>query len=323
MHHRFEDPDGLDPELNWQSPVPPFTKWETECRICGISWNYVPALKKHFVNHWECECFMPTLVMCIIYSSLAVYFLCELRPLPEVFGWKTSLYLTVTAVLFGYSYVMTILTGPGYLPYYYPLKNPNVQGENEGECLSGMVTNDDQMFYVKQTKLPSRTGYFKSSRRIVIRPDHFCQWTSSFIGKKNHKLFFHFNMWGMFYTTVFTVCSLVAIVKLAPNDKRILEIIIDIVYVILGFLFALLTGSFVFSMLCEITKNETVFESMSHKAKSSLPKRERSCLHNWEEVFGVHQKMYLWLVPTPAFSVRDDSELIDCCEFGEETEPLL
>lgn len=319
---RRVDSDDLDVELDWQSPVPPFTQWNTKCKFCGLSWNYVPALKQHFVNHWECHCVMPTLVLTIIYSSLLVYFICQRRPLPDIFGWKMTVYLTFTAILFGYSYILTILTGPGYLPYYFPLRNPNDSGDS-CDSLSGMVTSEEQLFYVKNIKLPRRTGYFKSTRRVVIRPDHFCGWTTSFIGKKNHKLFFLFNFWGLCYICPFTICSIIAAVNLGPDEKRIPEMIFCIIYAILGFMFGMMTGSFAFSMCCEFSENVTTLETMKGARKGKPRKRRNPCLDNWEEVFGPASKMYMWLIPTPAFDVADDSLLIEPEDMWDETDAFL
>jgi hypothetical protein len=248
---------------------------------------------------------MPFTVLFIIYSSLTVYLTCERPLLPEIFGAKTTIYLIVTALLFGYSYVQVILLGPGYLPFYFPYTNPNNPSPS-ADALSGMVTNIEQEFYVKTLNLPARTKFFQSARRIVIRPDHLCAWTTSFIGKKNHKLFFLFNFWGVVYVTGFTIATLRTIVGIAGDDEVVFQLIVCVIYLILGASFAILTGSFAVSGIWAISSNETTFETMKKESRRT----EKSWIGNWEEVFGSREQWYLWLVPVPAFPVDDDRMLI-------------
>lgn len=269
---------------------------------------------------------MPSVVLFIIYSSLFVYLVFQRPNLPDIFGWKMTTFLIITALLFGISYIATILTGPGYLPFYYPLQNTSPNGDVP-DYFSGMVTNEEQLVYVKNMKLPKRTGYFSSTRRIVIRPDHFCGWTTSFIGKKNHKLFFLFNFWGITYISVFTVCSVIAAVNIGSKTSQIFAMIISIVYAMLGFVFGLLTGNFACSMLCEFSENVTTFEDMQrHRNKGNaekVPTYDKGCCFNWEEIFGSRTKWYLWMLPIPAFNVLDDRYLIQDFSEADERTALL
>lgn len=268
---------------------------------------------------------MPSLVLFIIYSSLFVYLVFQRPHIPHIFGWKITTFLVVTSILFGISYIATILTGPGYLPFYYPLQNPNPHGIIP-DYFSGMVSNEEQLVYVKNMKLPRRTGYFGSVRRIVIRPDHFCGWTTSFIGKKNHKLFFLFNFWGVTYISVYTVCCVIAAINVSAQTPHVFAMVISLVYGMLGFLFALMTGNFAFSMLCEFSENITTFEEMQkrrNKDRESIPKYNKGCCFNWEEIFGPRDKWYLWLLPIPAFNVSDDRYLLQDYNDIDERTALL
>ena len=75
--------------------------------------------------------------------------------------------MTILMIFFLISYFNTFLEGPGYLPFYYPYKF-----ENNNDYLSGLVTNDEQFIYLKNRPMCYRCGFFKSTKRIVIRPDH-------------------------------------------------------------------------------------------------------------------------------------------------------
>jgi hypothetical protein len=307
--------DSFLDDLDCPSPVPPLTDWRSEHLCCGIFVNYVPAIKKRFLGHWEIRLCMPILVLFIIYSSLTVYLTCQLSPLPNLFGWKTTLYLLVTSFLFGFSYIQTIRIGPGYLPFYYPLANIN--GARD-DSLWGMVTNDEQLYYVKNLALPERTGFFKSARRIVIRPDHFCSWTESFIGKKNHKLFFLFNFWGVAYVSAFSITTIVSIINLIEVDEHVFALIVCFIYTLLGLSFVMLTGSFVCSMLTGISLNETAFDGMKARRESFVPKPPtKGFIASWEEICGPRRKWYLWLLPVPAFRPFNDRNLVERRGSGE------
>jgi hypothetical protein len=237
--------------------------------------------------------------------------------LPGHFGFWTTLYLVVTAILFGYSYIKVILLGPGYLPFYFPYANPN-NPDRATDALSGMVTNSEQEFYVKNLKLPPRTRFFKSARRIVIRPDHLCSWTTSFIGKKNHKLFFLFNFWAVIYISGFTIATLLTIIRLAVEGDVVLQLIICVIYLFLGFSFAILTGNFAITGIIEISMNQTTFEGMKNISRNN----KKSCIGNWEEVFGSRRRWYLWLLPISAFPTGDDRLLV-VDDWENEKHPFL
>jgi hypothetical protein len=261
---------------------------------------------------------MPITVLFIIYSSLTVYLTCERPLLPQIFGAGITGYLVITAFLFGYSYIKVILLGPGYLPFYYPYNNPN-SADRASDALSGMVTNVEQEFYVKTVTLPYRTGFFHAARRIVIRPDHFCGWTSSFIGRKNHKLFFLFNFWGVLYISVFSATSLVSLVGIGRDEETIVELLICVVYLILGVSFMVFTGWVTITLCWGISVNQTTFENM----KAMYRGHDRSCLANWEEIFGSRKKWYLWLLPIPAFPTNDDRLLLMSDGRAGERHPFL
>jgi hypothetical protein len=249
---------------------------------------------------------MPLAGLFIIYSSLVVYLTYERTLLPEKFGIKMNLFLIATSLLFGYSYIRTILTGPGYLPFYFPYTNPNIR-DRSADVLSGMITNSEQEFYLRTVTLPPRTAFFRGARRIVIRPDHFCLWTECFVGKKNEKLFFLFNLWGMIYISGFTIATLRTVIAISGDRDVRMQLNISVMYLILGVSFGFLTTSFACAMLYELSFNETTFDGVKTGRKGL---KVKECVKNWEEVFGPREKWYLWLVPVPAFPVKDDRMLL-------------
>jgi hypothetical protein len=287
------------------------TEWHTKFSFWGVSLNFVPSTRRYYLNHWEIHYAMPSAVLFTIYSSLCVYFTCQRSLLPDLFGAKTSFFLIVTSLLFGYCYISLILVGPGYLPFYYPLENPVPNTDNS---LSGMVTNDGQLSYLRNSHLPARTGYFSCVKRVVIRPDHYCGWAEAFIGKKNHKLFCLFNFWGLAYISAFIVTTIISIVNLLEMDDTLVPFGFCVLYAIAGFVFAFVTGRFLLAQIYDGSINDTQFEQMKGVM---FAHRGRSIVGNWEEICGPASLWYLWLVPVPAFSPRNDRELLTAENFRD------
>ena len=143
----------------------------------------------------------------------------------------------------------------------------------------------------------------------MVRPDHYCIWTRSFIGRKNHKHFFLFTMYGSLYTLVFTIASARTAVPLfrTPENDHILALIMTSIYTLFGLAFFLFTLIYVVTMLYEFSVDLTTFEQMRHM--ESRP--QRSCIKNWEYLFGSVKRWYTWMLPVDPFNVKSDWDLVD------------
>jgi hypothetical protein len=260
------------------------------------------------VNHWEVHLTYPIAVLFVIHSSYAefLFFIC---PYTTFVGWKLFTYLTITNVLFSYSYIAAILVGPGYLPWWYPERAPS-------DHLSGLVSTAEQRVIAKSAQYPTRTGFFKSARRAVIRPDHLCAWLACFVGKRNHKLFFLFNFWGVAYISVYLGCCVATLWELLSDfsGEGLRLIAVNAVYTMLAISFLLLTGSFLLQSVKQIHQNRTQFEMM--KGISPTQFRTTPWWKNWEQVFGGIHQWYMWLLPVQAFPGIDEYTLAERYMFG-------
>lgn len=291
FHEDFENPE--------KPPEP--TKWNKLCSFCGLQLAYVPESREYYLNHWQIEFGYPIGVLFVIHSSYLVCIFCHL---PHVRFISTALLtaMTISNALFSISYITAILTGPGYLPFSYPA--PPI------DHLSGLAVTEDQINYARRQHLPSRCHFCRSARRIVIRPDHRCAWLSSFVGRRNHKLFFLFNFWGVIYISMFVYCSVRSMWELATELDTLAEMLnyaMVVIYTVLGISFLLLTGNFLQQNLRQITQNRTQLEIM--KAEPMGVHRQSPWYRNWEEIFGPVSQWYLWLLPIPAFFGIDDVSL--------------
>lgn len=312
----MDDPndDGIISSQNELFPEP--TAWEHICICCSLEYSYVPALKKRFINSWEVSCGMPNLVLFIILSSYCIFIGISGKLLPYL-NLQLILFVTTLMFLFIASYIVGILEGPGYLPYYYPYRLEE-RKDGKKDNLSGLVTTKEQLMFISKNPPLHRAGFFKSAHRIVLRPDHYCDWFETFIGKKNHKLFFLFNFWGMLYIAMFLIFDIATIVQITKDVKNILFIPFLAIYIILGLTFFILTFTFTIVSLKNITMNQTQFEEMRSNSKKVKYSRPRvSCIEAWEEVFGSRSKWYLWPFPIPAFHNIDEYDLVNK-KYGEK-----
>jgi hypothetical protein len=186
------------PTQEYRLPPPPFTVWESR-RFCGLlPGAYIPEISAHFIGHWEIQPIMPSLVTGLVIASLCTF--CA--------GFSVKERITVLpvlvalAVLFLYAYWRIISTGPGYLPFYWEWANMvGFAGDPSDPFEMAGIHNSkqDQLPFVQIAVRPPRSVFASSARRFVVRPDHFCLWTASWIGKKNHKFFVLFNVYGIIY----------------------------------------------------------------------------------------------------------------------------
>jgi hypothetical protein len=278
-----------------QQVVPDVTEWEHKCSCMCFDFNEIKTNGDLYCNEWKIS-LCPTLyVVTLITSSLLIY-LFVISPTLSFRTIALDIIMISTNLLFILSYIVAILEGPGFLPYFYPMQ---ITKRTDGlvDYLSGVVSNEAQENFVKKQPKLKRCRYFATAKRYVLRPDHFCGWTSQFMGKKNYKLFILFNLWGAVYVTMFTVLSFFALPKVFTLETNIFGGIVIIIYLMQSILFTFMTWGFGCTGLYNAHMNTTQFEQMSN----APVKRREKCIENWEEIFGSHKKWYLWPLPIPAF----------------------
>ena len=231
--------------------------------------------------------------------------------------------------IFIYSYFKTISTGPGYFPFYWAIRkeihnNMDVNIMRDGDAENpfkimdeydpaGMTTNQSQLLWARQHQRPGRCAVSSSAKRIVIRPDHYCNWSESWIGKRNHKFFILYTLYA------FIACSMLLSfsVYLSYNDMSekplSLALLHDIPFVVhvigtfVTFYFALFSFSFCSITTCFLIQGTTVWE---HDNQIPKEKFAKSIRENIEEVFGPISKFYTYLIPTSPFSHLNNDELV-------------
>lgn len=312
----MESSNEYDQHSEIENGIPKYTQWEHRFSIFGLHFYYVPSIAKTFINHWEVSLCMPIAVNFIIWSSYFLFLITYIK----VLNWNIDrlIIMTVFLSLYVLSYFGIILEGPGYLPFFYPHRPPKTN-LNYPDYLSGIVTNEKQFEFVRQRIVLRDAHYFKSARRVVIRPDHFCDWCACFVGKKNFKLFFLFNFWGVLYIGFFGISALMGFIG-ESNESRpnVFLLIFCMMYIFLAFFFFIFQFIFTVQTIYSIFTDTREFENMKSEKKkganipiSNHTRKKSSCLSKLEDVFGSIKLFFLWLLPVGAFHGIDDYLLVD------------
>ena len=283
------------------------TQWEKRCSCCCFQFNFVTQINKFFCNHWECKFHVPFLVLSFISATYITFCFEYFYYLPHK-SLKSFYTISAFFLLLIWSYFATICEGPGYLPFYYPSMHP-LRTDGSVDYLSGLAINENQEQYIKSHQLPTRTNFFHSTYRIVIRPDHYCNWIESFIGKRNQKLFLLVLVYGFCYSSLFFIHNLRAIYYIFKLQTFSPLMIISILFLIISLIFEIYLFTEVLQQFIGIITNYTSFDRLKQQHFETS-----GCWQNIQEVFGSWKQIIFWPIPIGAFCFLDDYLLVDDLE---------
>jgi hypothetical protein len=317
------DLERSDSDVPTSSPFPCYTNYERTTCCCLPA---IATLPNHrlFLGHWEVSLEMPIVVYMLIFTS---YVFAMLFIFPYFRGWWVlSILFSANFFLFAYCYARTIADGPGYFPFHYPVVRDPDRILDEGAPLlggselspSGIASTKEQAKWAKTRAVPNRCIFSSSARRIVARPDHFCAWTATWVGKRNHKFFFLFNVWGFLYLTTFVVFDGIRTFEEASSEGPGLILIGYLIYLVLGIMFAIMTLTFVCSHGLGFLQNLTSWEEWNRVQYNRF---DRGTIENLEDICGTRKKWYLWCCPvSPWVGASTVSLVADYPPYHDEKE---
>jgi len=302
----FEAPDTSE------SDFPGFTKW-VERDACCFKTKYIPALDASFCGHWEIKPLVPIGVFLLSISSFVVSVVYIFPYLGSEKIVAIPL-ISVIFVLYLVSYVRIIVDGPGYYPFFWGYKTSEPPGtflmedfiNDDNDIMAGVISTEQQLEWAKLQPKPPRSILSRSARRIILRPDHLCSWTETWIGKRNHKFFLLFNMYCFLYLFVFVVYD-ARIVTLIANTQQ--PVSVRMALGIAGFVaaaFVLMTGSFLATTCYDAFSNRTSWEQWNN---IDFKKYDKGFISNLEDVFGPRNQWFWWFCPVSPWKGKSNDEI--------------
>ena len=229
---------------------PELTNYEKGC--CNT--YYIPLIRISFWGDWEIDLCIPILVLILnIGSFLYYYFFIKILLI------NYNIYLTILLILLLLlnliSYFKIIFIGPGYFSIFH--ENNNLKkDENYHEIYSGIISNEKQYIWAMGQKRPNRTILSRKARRYIIRPDHFCDWTSTWIGKRNLKFFFLFNFYSLIYILIIIILTIIKLI----NEKTNILVLLHLFFIIFLLMFLFLTLNYTLTTYNNAKNNITTWE---------------------------------------------------------------
>ena len=294
---------------------PGLTVWE-EKNCCCFRCVYIPAIEKYFWGSWEVSCKAPFLSLSLLIGTYLfgiIYIFHSIKILSF-----QLIFLTILFIFAIVSYLKVMIDGPGYLPFYWSLEasslnqnqnttlNTTLNSQSEeidfnnkqDECPpDGIISTDAQFSWAHSSPRPNRCVLSSIGRRIVLRPDHFCSWTSSWIGQRNHKFFFLFLFWSFLYSVFYSYSVSYHLISHFQYEyfEITLLFLISISSICFALIFAVYIGYFLVQQLLMIMKNVTNWEKWNKVDSKRFDKG--GYLKNCEDVFGSKSFWFLWLFP--------------------------
>lgn len=257
-------------------------------------WSYVAVLDSWFWREWQTEWGPPAVVAFLTLSSL-------LLALTLFQASRTiAMFLAFFGSVFFYCYFRTIRDGPGYWPFFWAANMPQ---ENS---LDGLITTPEQLEWARSNPRPPRSALSRSARRFVIRPDHECCYTACWIGKRNHKFFILFNIYGFVYLAGFTIVAGARVFSWLNRNEFSFGVLVGILYVVLGLNFTMMTGYFGITSIVNMINGVTEWEIYKGIVPSAF---DRGCVENIEDVCGSRKMWFLWMLPVSPWEGLGNTEI--------------
>lgn len=225
------------------------------------------------------------------------------------------LYLSTQSTYFYQSYIsdrpiyfviMTILFFAFIYFYSQACQGAGYQTE-EPEKTEGLFFSEDAGMH-----LQVRACYCRECKKVILRRDHHCPWTSHCIGRDNNVVFFYFTIIETIFCTI-ALIDLTQALYYSILDNTFLRFLLPWLYSVAACIFGIYaTFSVSLQTITCIQTNTTVWEYKCHDRITYLNKYPPwySPFNNglWEnivEFFTMKKKKLTWDVPTKIPSLQD------------------
>lgn len=282
------------------------TDW-TDISKCGLRCAYFPVGDFEIWGHWRKALAIPVTIISLFLISGALFvldtngFVFWSHCFPSMVWLITAdsvLFLLLLMSLL--SYVLTIVKGPGYLPY-----NWNVDKRLDYDfdtMMDSMAVFQEQIDYGKTHERPPRSSFSITARRYVLRADHFCTWMQTFIGLNNHRFFLLSTFWISIYCFAyigFRYFWIYDIIVTTISTKHFdYYSIPGIIFVLIGLFAGFYSFYYFVRSFINLYNNLTQIEKWNNRQPSMFG---RSRINNFEEVCGSKKYLPFWPFPCCTF----------------------
>lgn len=279
--------------------VPSGSIFEDKSILC-FRLAYFPVPEIYVLGHWIIRWFRPLLLFVLFVYEVTVGALDCVKYVPDR-GWRAAflVLISIADLCVLISYVATIARGPGYLSYNYN----RVDGTEDSweSRMANFVTYQEQLDFAKQNEKPPRASFSISARRYVLRADHYCLWTESWIGLRNLRYFTLVMSWA-FISGVLWILAHFWWFKnnLLHFEVRHLLTYVGLIVVIVMIVFS---TYYLFKSLVNLKNNVTFIEKWKNSATNF---KKDNCLDNFAEVCGSKKYCPLWIFPCIPFEPVED-----------------
>lgn len=280
---------------------------------CCFHVTFFPEAEMTLCNHWIVKPIKPiiiTIFFLAIYALIAYQIIVySEHSSKRLYAWIDLGVISTVFLFLTVSYFSVMVRGPGYLPFNYSYTHK--KDLNWQEIINTFAVYREQVDFARQNERPPRSSFSVTARRFVLRADHFCLWTESWIGLNNYRYF----LLMTFYAFLFSLLSIIsyhwwAVYIFIDNKDELksAKFIISIILPILVAIFLiiiLLMGAFYFLRgIRNLYKNITGIEH--YKGVTDNSPYDHGCLNNFSEVCGNKYCCIFWWIPLFCFKPSVD-----------------
>ncbi|OHS98667.1 DHHC zinc finger domain containing protein [Tritrichomonas foetus] len=323
LHEPLIDISSRIPTLNPQVII------DKSC--CCFNIATFPEAEMTLCNHWIFRPIKPTIIIFVFLFvfALSLYDIIAFSDILDQFhdhhlkfsyAWVAVGLITLIFLFMTVSYFGVLCIGPGYLPYNWSqTRKTELTWE---ETKNSFVVYKEQVEFARAAERPPRSSFSISARRYVLRADHFCLWTESWIGLKNHRFFLLMTFYEILFTVTF-ICvhhwwavyffSIhYSEIKRAAN---IVQIIIPLIITVALILVSCMAVYHFFVAAKNLARNLTSIERFKG-IKPSDNEFDKGCFNNCAEVCGKKIFCPLWFIPFFCFKPLEDGLYLDHASFN-------
>ncbi|EAY10311.1 DHHC zinc finger domain containing protein [Trichomonas vaginalis G3] len=288
----------MDPELyqTWSNYE---TNWEDRSNCC-CNVAYFPdgdfTIVQHFIKNIT-KPILVTLVSILTFINLAYDIYFSTKSLKQLI--ILEIVSLIIYLCFFFSYWILIVRGPGYIPYNWSVRK--LKSYPWRLMMNSIAIYSQQEHFARMSDRPYRASFSVTARRFVLRADHICLWTNSWVGLNNQRYFILLTFWVVIYGLCWFLLRwnwYFVIFRPFKFHQVFALVIAPFFLYMMGFALHHFRHAFINAI-----HNKTIIEKHNKRNTDDF---NRGCLNNFEEICGSKYLMFLWPIPCVCLQPKGD-----------------